>query len=147
MNRELKRNRLVSSAGQLAFDLQHGADAFFGNQGVSLYANGQTGDIIGHMLKKADILPPVAFDVTDPKEAIAIALGLNVRELPQNLQEAINTLAIAGDDTKRSYSRRVPKLVKLLNTFVTALYEARLGSGAPAPVQRNPKFVLPGKSI
>lgn len=148
MTREQKKNKLVTTAGALAFDLQHGSKAFFGNQGVSIYANGEAGDIVGALLERAGILPPVAHDITDPKEAVAIALGITAADLPVKLQSTINMLAITADDTKRSYARRLPKIVKLLGQFVTELYEAKFTVAPAVRTTTKPaRFVLQGRSL
>ncbi len=128
---------LIIEANQLAIHVQAGADAFYGNQGVSVYSAGsgnpkdfqrlgypKAGDVVGTLLQLAGILPQVDYDVTDPKEALALGLDCKVQNLSQELQGAVNNLVSVADNTKRSYSRRRPKLVKALRAFAVALNTA-----------------------
>lgn len=148
MNRAEKQRRLAQAAAALSFSIEHGNKAFFGNEGVTIYKNGTTGDIVGRLFVDASLkLPKLKSDVTDPKEALALVLGVDVSDLPVRIQTATNELAIAADDTKRSYARRVPRLVKLLGVFATEIVQPFVaGSTIPAlpPAQ---KFSVPGKSL
>lgn len=150
-----KQQKIVDQAVQLAGSLsklEPGERFFFGNEGVSVYRDGHPGDIIGYLLLKAGALPKVVVDETDPKVALALALGTTVYALPENLQNATNVLAIAGDDTKRSYARRIPKLVKLLDEFAETLSCAKIDNVVTVPkvphkTTAAPSFVVPGKTI
>lgn len=150
MNRAEKQRRLAQTAQALAFDIEHGTKPFFGNEGVTIYRNGKPGDIVGHIVTRSGVpVKKFVANVTNPNDVIASVLGVSTGDLPTKLQEATNSLAIAGDDTKRSYARRIPKLVKLLNAFAA---EVTKTVSVSAPVTK-PTFVgagfafLPGKSL
>lgn len=153
MNRNQKQALLAASARNLAIGIeQYKVKPFFGNQGVSMYRNGAAGDVIGYLVTTANIAPRVIADETDPKVVLALALGTTIHALPESLQIATNELAIAGDDTKRSYSRRVPKLVKLLNAFAAALDGQTVPTAAavavpPPQTTKVGGFKLPGRAI
>lgn len=138
MTRNQKVLDLIVQANQLALNVESGADAFFGNQGISVTRGplSKPGDVIGTLLQLAGLLPQVAYDVTDPKEALALGLGCKVENLSQELQLAVNSLIFVADDTKRSYARRVPKLVKVLRAFAVALNSAVT---LPTTISRQPK--------
>lgn len=149
MNRKQKQLAIAVAAQELAEDLHLGSDAFFGNQGVTVYVSGETGDIVGYVLAQAGVLPNVSFAETDPKAAVALALGVTLADLSEGLQESINVLATTADDTKRSYARRVPKLVSLLENFAEKIENESItrsnqtSTKTPAPK----RFEIPGKSL
>jgi hypothetical protein len=150
MTRTQKQNKIAAQARNLASALERGViRPFFGNEGVCVYRDGTPGDIVGTVLQQAGLVPRVVTDETDPKTVLALALGTTIYALPLNLQIATNELAVAADDTKRSYKRRVPKLVKLLNHFARNLDLDTVPSAqavaVPPPVTGG--FKLPGKIL
>lgn len=151
MTRQQKQNLLAVNARALASAIQAGIKPFFGNKGVTLTRNGVAGDIIGYLLVQTGVAPKVHIDETDPNVVLALTLGTTVYALPEKLQQAVINLALAADDTKRSYARRRPKLVKLLNALATELESNVVVSpSALAPVAVNvtaARITLPGKSI
>lgn len=149
MNRAEKQRRLAQTASALAFDLEHGTKAFFGNEGVTLYRNGEPGDIVGHIITRAGVpVKKFVVDVTNPNDLLASVLGVVTGDLPAKLQAVTNALALAGDDTKRAYSRRIPKLKRLLGEFATEVV-VTITAGASLPVPSAPNFAstIPGKSL
>lgn len=150
MNNNSKRIAILYSAQRLAVDLENGMKPVFGT-GVTIYRDGTAGDIIGHLLVNAKAVPRVMVDETDPKVAVALSLGTTVYALPVKLQVAINDLATTADDTKRSYVRRVPKLVKLLRTLAEELANLSLNKTtlpvSTVTVPQTAAFNLPGKSL
>lgn len=150
MNRAEKQRRLAQTAAALAFDIEHGTKPFFGNEGVTLYRDGSAGDIIGYLITRAG-LPVKKFvaDVTNPNDALASVLGVATGDLPTKLQAVTNALALAGDDTKRAYSRRIPKLKRLLGEFATEVV-VTITAGASLPVLKvgfDLASTIPGKSL
>lgn len=121
MNRKQKQTRLASEARYLALRLNAGASAFFGNDGITLYADGTYGDIIGYLIVHAQLVANVSDDVFDPSKAIATVLGLNATELPFEVRNSVGALSLISDDTKRAYDRRVPSLVKALYRFAASM--------------------------
>lgn len=120
MTRNEKQNRLALAAGTLANIVENGGDAFFGNQGVTWSATGKPGDVVGTIIRNAGLVLP-SVEYTDPNEALAAAIGVKKENLSQDLQNAVIQLVYVADDTKRAYNRRIPKLVRALRTFGTAV--------------------------
>jgi hypothetical protein len=150
MTRQDKQNLIAAQARILASELLNRTRRpFFGNQGVTVYRYGAAGDIVGYVLQRAGLLPKTQVDETDPKVAVALAIGTTVYALPQELQVVINNLAVLADDTKRSYSRRVPKLVSLLNQFASLLDNTAVASAQAVAVPPTGKsaFRMPGKTL
>lgn len=152
MNRSQKQTAIANYARALAASIENGVTRpYFGNEGVSVYRNGTPGDIVGTILVGVNLVPKLMTDETDPKVVLALALGTTIFALPEALQVATNELAITADETKRSYKRRVPKLVKLLNAFADQLTAVTVPSAqavaVPPPAPVGGVIALPGKSL
>jgi|SRR6185312_11721251 len=150
MNRTQKQTLLAFTARNLANAIERGeAKPFFGNQGISLYRNGTSGDITGYLVNAAGLTPRVVVDETDPNVVLALTLGLTVTQLPASLQQAVIDLTTTADDTKRSYARRVPRLVKQIRALADQL-DGQTTVNVPTPaVQASTKtgFTMPGVPV
>jgi len=155
MTRQQKQTAIAVAAQNLANEILGSErddgtydrkSVFFGNQGVTVYRDGKVGDIVGYVLHQAGVLPRVVLDETDPAAAVALSLGVTKGVLPEELQVVINTLAITADDTKRSYARRVPKLVSLLENFAEKIENVDLRNTGFLSLTAK-KFEVPGKTL